>query len=266
MENFFFESIMSNQDATKLSHRDNKIVRCVTHFHRQMEIVVVKEGVLTANLNGEHYSLKAGDVIIAEPFDLHTWGNEVGQYVCMIIPYSKLNHYISVKAGRVLKNKVISDSTFYEKLTGIIDSLYLYYDTSKSDDSYIIDCLMKAIVGVIVEYVTFGEKANKNKGELLQDILSWLDNNYKSNISLEVVAKHFGFSEYYFSKLFNRHVGMNLNAYVNMLRTKNVIRLIRDEKAPVSDAILDSGYSSLTPFYRYFKENYGMSVKEYLKK
>ena len=266
MENFFFESIMSNQDATKLSHRDNKIVRCVTHFHRQMEIIVVKEGVLTANLNGEFFHLKAGEVIIAEPFDLHTWGDEVGQYVCMIIPYSKLNHYISVKAGRVLKNKVISDPIFYEKLTALIDTLYLHYDTHISDDSYIIDCLMKAIVGVLVEYMTFGEKTNKNKGELLQDILSWLDNNYKDTITLEMAAKHFGFSKYYFSKLFNTHLGINLNAYLNMLRTKNVLRLIRDEKYPVSDAILDSGYTSVTPFYRYFKENYGMSVKEYLKK
>lgn len=255
---------MSNQDATKLS--DNDMVGCRPHFHRQMEIVVVKDGVLSATLNGERYSLTAGDVIIAEPFDLHVWGREIGHYVCMIIPYSKLNHYISVKARRVLVNKVISNPNFYEKLNLLIDSLLLHYDMSKSDDSYIIDCLMKAIVGVIVEYTTFGEKANKSKGELLQEILSWLDDNYKSEISLETLSKHFGFSKYYFSKLFNSHVGLNLNAYVNMLRTKNVIRLINDEKSTVSDAILDSGFSSITPFYRYFKENYGMSVKEYLKK
>ena len=59
---------------------------------------------------------------------------------------------------------------------------------------------------------------------------------------------------------------MHLNAYINMVRTQNVLHLVRDKKVAITDAILDSGFSSITPFYRYFKSMYGVSIKEYLKK
>ena len=266
MKTFFFEAITSNPDSTMLSPRKTQYVGINTHFHRQMEILIVHEGVCTATINGEKYTLNAHDIAISEPYDLHSWGNEVGKYTCIIIPYSKLNRYNEFRAGRVLKNKVSHDIDFYKKVVKIVDTLYEYYDTTINDDGYIIDCLMKAIVGIIIDNLPFGDKKRRNDGDLIQKILSFIDENYKHDISLDTIAKEFGFSSYHFSKLFNRQVGMHLNSYINMIRTQNVLNLVRTGGVSVTDAILDSGFSSITPFYRYFKQNYGTSIKEYLKK
>lgn len=266
MKTFFFEAIKSNPDSTMLSPRKTQSVGINTHFHRQMEILIVHEGVCTATINGEKYTLNAHDIAISEPYDLHSWGNEVGRYTCIIIPYSKLNRYNEFRAGRVLKNKVSHDIDFYKKVVKIVDTLYEYYDTTINDDGYIIDCLMKAIVGIIIDNLPFGDKNSRREGDFIQKILSYIDNNYKSDMSLDTISKAFGFSTYHFSKLFNRHVGMHLNAYINMVRTQNVLHLVRDKKVAITDAILDSGFSSITPFYRYFKNTYGTSIKEYLKK
>ena len=266
MENFFFEAVKSNPDTTMLSPQKTTMVACKTHFHRQMEILIVHSGCCTASINGAKYTLTSGSIAIAEPYDLHSWGQEIGDYTCMIIPYSKLNHYNEFRAGRVLKNKVSNDPDFYKRVVDIVTTLHDYYDSTINDDGYIIDCLMKAIVGIIVSTLPFGDKNSRREGDFIQKILSFIDNNYKSDMSLDTISKAFGFSTYHFSKLFNRHVGMHLNAYINMVRTQNVLNLVRTGGVSVTDAILDSGFSSITPCYRYFKQNYGMSIKEYLKK
>ena len=57
-----------------------------THFHAQMyEIYLVAEGTSTAQVNGERVTLRAGDVLVVEPGEVHTFLDSSEDYLHFVV-------------------------------------------------------------------------------------------------------------------------------------------------------------------------------------
>ena len=65
--------------------------QCMAHFHSSIELLYVEEGEITANLDGQSYQIKKGQLLLASSYSVHTFRTEEGkrnQVVIMIIPLS----------------------------------------------------------------------------------------------------------------------------------------------------------------------------------
>ena len=261
MENFYFETKRELKDEYIIS----KIAphECPPHIHRQMEILYVLSGEYQASVNEETAKLGKNQIAVADSFDVHKWQPIHATAFYIVIPYSALSSFIEQKNGKVLYSHFLLDNEVCLHIKSIAQALQKCIATSQP---LLVEGLTKVLLGLLLQNLRLVEKSKFNKNFLLHEILDYIEQNFMHDITLESISKHFSYSTYYFSRLFNETLGFHLDAYINMIRTQNVLYLMKTKNSSVADAVLNSGFSSLPTFYRYFKNRYKCSLTHYLKK
>ena len=103
--------------------------------------------------------------------------------------------------------------------------------------------------------------------ELITKALNYIKTEKKkSDITIDDVATHAGFSTDYFNRIFFAHTGFNIMEYVRFSRLKKAAHLLRGTNNDILDIALDCGYEAHESFSRAFKNQYGISPSEYRKK
>lgn len=103
--------------------------------------------------------------------------------------------------------------------------------------------------------------------ELITKALNYIKSeNKKSDITIDDVATHAGFSTNYFNRIFFAHTGFNIMEYVRFSRLKKAAHLLRGTNNDILNIALDCGYEAHESFSRAFKNQYGISPSEYRKK
>ena len=81
-----------------------------------------------------------------------------------------------------------------------------------------------------------------------EHILQYIEDHYNETITLDEISRHFGYSKYYFSRLFNRTFHCTLNAYINSVRVRAVSKM--PEEQSKTEKIIEAGFNSLSSYYR----------------
>lgn len=103
--------------------------------------------------------------------------------------------------------------------------------------------------------------------ELITKALNYIKSeSRKSDITIDDIATHAGFSADYFNRIFFAHTGFNIMEYVRFSRLKKATHLLQITDNDILDIALDCGYEAHESFSRAFKNQYGMSPSEYRKK
>lgn len=102
--------------------------------------------------------------------------------------------------------------------------------------------------------------------EKIYDVLRFINQHYREDISLDLLSKSFFISPYHLSRTFKKVTGFSFIEYLNSIRTKEAQRLIRDTSQSISHIAASVGFDSLTHFGRVFKSITGLSPSQYRKK
>ncbi len=86
---------------------------------------------------------------------------------------------------------------------------------------------------------------------------------YAEHITLQDMAKHFGFNSNYVSELFKKESGIGFVAYLNTIRIHNAKSLLLESDATVEVISNQVGYTSASHFSRLFKRITGKTVSEF---
>ena len=108
----------------------------------------------------------------------------------------------------------------------------------------------------------FKQKPEGN--QLISSIRDYIGKNYHDpDLSLKKISEVFSISESYFSYLFKAETGRNFSEYLEELRMKQAIHLIRETNTPLSELYGHLGYNNPNSFRRAFKKVYGSSPKAF---
>ena len=98
----------------------------------------------------------------------------------------------------------------------------------------------------------------------LQDLLSYMDEHYADNITLEFAASRMNFSNSHFSKTFKKLMGINFVTYLNLVRVERAASQLRNTGKKITDVALSCGFNNIRTFNRVFKEITGYTPSEFL--
>lgn len=82
-------------------------------------------------------------------------------------------------------------------------------------------------------------------------------------ITLQQLAKKYGYSEYHFSRKFREVSGMRFREYLRQRRLSLALKALRDTDRRILEIALDYGFSSHEAFTRAFEELYGIAPSVY---
>lgn len=101
------------------------------------------------------------------------------------------------------------------------------------------------------------------KAEALKSVLSYIDANYGNKIYLQDLASLMNLNEQYFSRFFKKTLGRTCVDYINDIRIRHAMKLLRTTDAPVLDIAYSCGFGNIGHFIQTFKRATGKKPFEY---
>ena len=124
---------------------------------------------------------------------------------------------------------------------------------SKSGGEYkkaVCSSLLKVIIIELSKYVVHHEKAGKPALFAMQ----YIERNFASHLSVEIVAERIGYHPYYLGAAFRKSIGMGVLEYINSVRIRSAEELLLHTDEPISVIAERCGYESADRFSAVFKE------------
>lgn len=117
--------------------------------------------------------------------------------------------------------------------------------------------LMHAVLLHIYRRLVLSEE--KKRRGVVDDILSYIHRNYNTNLSNEMISKHFNYHPNYINRILKKRTGQSLHQYVLSFRVSRALALLQTTNLTVTEVAERVGFSSLKHFSQTFKSIYGYS-------
>lgn len=106
-------------------------------------------------------------------------------------------------------------------------------------------------------------KREEQTSGLICKAKTFIEENYRKDISLDDVSRSVDISPYYFSKLFKEESGENFIEYLTNIRIEKAKNLLIHSDMNIKNICIDTGYSDPNYFSRIFKKQVGITPTEY---
>ena len=223
------------------------------------ELLYIIQGSCCIRMKGAGYDLKGTDFIYIKSETHYSFENSSSDlFVCSII----FAPDVSSRLNRVDCCSLDSNDEYPVKQVQMTVHKLLWQEQSGSaNDSFARMSLYYQLLDLLESYFMnhFAEK------DMAEDIRQYIFENYRDEISLDSLADTFHFSPAYLSRRFKQIFGQNFVNYLNELRLRQAAEEIRHSDSSITFIAVDNGFSSISTFYKLFKEEYGMQPLDYRK-
>ncbi|HAU39032.1 MAG TPA: hypothetical protein DCX07_15130 [Phycisphaerales bacterium] len=93
------------------------------------------------------------------------------------------------------------------------------------------------------------------------DVCRFVETRYRGAISVDQAAEIAGLSRSHFHALFRRHTGKTFVEYLNEVRVRAAVRLLKETSSPILDVALACGFGNLSHFYHVFRRLTGQTPR-----
>lgn len=107
-------------------------------------------------------------------------------------------------------------------------------------------------------------RSTRRSQRIAEDVRQYIEENYAdANMSLNVLAFHFGMTANYLSGMFKKMFDMNFSAFLEQVRMRHAQQLLNDTALSVDDVALRTGYTNSDSFRRAFKRTFGVNPSQF---
>ena len=99
--------------------------------------------------------------------------------------------------------------------------------------------------------------------QVVRRTIVYIHEHYMEPISLEAAAKHVNMSKEYLARCFRQEMGITLVTYLNRYRVNRAKALLEKKELNLTEIALETGFSSSGYFSRVFRQEVGMSPRDF---
>ena len=247
------------------------------HHHALYEILYVKNGKVKYSIENQKYILNTGDVIFISPSKLHRL-DSIESTSCerIVLNFTEdfINRMSTNKTDLLFLFKEIDKTKNYKlkvplnnmkKINKLLDIMQVmqFNDTYGTDIIYstVFAQLMILFNSIYENTEEYDEPIISNP--IVNKINDFIMDNLSQKLLLDNIAKHVNLSTSRIQHIFKEETGISLNLYIIKKKLQKATELLRDNKKSI-DIYEDCGFLNYTSFLRAFKNEYGVTPKEYL--
>lgn len=248
------------------------------HWHREAEILYIRQSGLWVLAGGQSVQAGEGDVVFIHPGELHRMRATAApyDYGALVFDPECLCFARSDRAQKVLGLLAEGALSFPLRLrpgeAGHDEVWRALLDIDAADAArrpgYELE-IKAALLRLTAALWREGllrpapPAPPDAAGDRCKAILAYLGAHYAERLTLAGVAARFGLSPKYFSSFFTRHVGMGFVEYCNRLRVEHACALLAGTDRAVVDVAYSVGFGHLSYFIKTFRTVTGCTPSEY---
>lgn len=254
------------------------------HFHSEYQLFVVLEGKGTRFIGDNIAYFQEGDVVFIGPNMPHLWRNDDVffdknsqlrvQGIVIYFPHNLFGDYLLNKEemlgikqlferskrgvefyGQTGKKtaSMMKELLYLPGVEGIIQLLTILHVLSDSMEYHYISSL---------GYTNTSKEGDKDR---MNEVYTYLMQNFRKNISLEEVAEIANMSPTSFSRFFKVRTNKSFTSFITELRIGYACKLLLEDNNTIAQICYESGYNTLSNFNKQFKEITQKTPYEYKK-
>ena len=242
-------------------------------IHEDIEIKCFYEGSATLLIGNETVSVKAGDVVVINPYEFHAtiaYSENKGKYHMFMIPLdyfsdadaSESELMLMLRAGQIFLRR------HYENDKRLFDVLMQVADEYRNQET----AYQSAIKGLMIQLFALLVRRGSARTDLIDEkrksllhyrlvepALRHIRDRYTGPITIDELALICGLSKHYFCHVFKAVVGQSATAYLNDYRVKVADTLLAHTENSISWIAEACGFENTNYFCRRYKAFYGVS-------
>ncbi len=235
------------------------------HHHDFYEVYFLLGGKVEYQVEGRSYALQPKDFLLISPRELHRPNIAPETEYERIVLWINAVYLQEISAGSPLLSECFE--TGHNLLSGshtpagdLIRRLAEEAASTKHRSDLCIKGLFFQFLAELQRLVEDQESEAHAQEEspLIAEVLRYLGEHYREELTLDTVAERFYVSKYHLSHLFSRNVGTSMYRYILLKRLQHAKGLLAEGISPGA-ACRESGFSDYANFYRCFRAVYGVS-------
>lgn len=268
---------------------DNLEMNRVSHRHNFIEVTYVVSGTAVHTIEGISYPVKKGNVVIVDYDTPHTWtfdpekdgpfmtydllftpdffnssGMNNSEFYSLASPYLFSSLFKEFDSHYVLHHLIKTNAKEFHQMFQQIHQEYTRREKGYQTiiRAYLIELIIKLFRELERQQPTF----TLNHQKLVEQAVSFMQENYKAHINLDDIVAGVFLSKDYFRQIFKKVTGTSITSYIQELRIAEACRLLEATDSSSADIAKESGFNDIKFFYQTFKKATGMTPAEYRKK
>ena len=226
------------------------------HFHKNYELIYVLDGQVELTLNGSKNILEADTFALLLPNEFHALHTPDTSYVWIgVFSSDFVSEFANLTEGKCAATPV------FQCQAPIKQFLLEYLIHESVPDTLLLKSLLYAACREFFTQVPL-QKDSREK-TFIFDIISYISNNYRDDISLVSLAEHYGYEYHYLSRQFHALFHMNFKDFLNTYRLEHARELLLHTDMNITEIAHNSGFQTMRTFNRVFLQQTGMSPTEF---
>ncbi|KAB7886503.1 AraC family transcriptional regulator [Poseidonibacter ostreae] len=233
------------------------------HFHDTFSIGVNKEGRSIYENSTKSYTLDKNMLSIINPLEVHSCNScsDVLNIYYMLYLDTKwcmnIQKLINCEIKEFVKIPIhiLEDESFYKDFISLCE--FIFHDNSILEKE---DELIKFFLNFFSLYLE--NKEVELVDARFQEILLYLDENYKENISLDELSNKFELNSFYIIRLFKSQMNLTPHSYLLNVRINKAKEYLKNGYS-IIDTALECGFFDQSHFHKNFLKIVAITPKEY---
>lgn len=241
------------------------------HWHRSVEFNLTTAGRIWRNISGNLIEQKADDWVIVNSGEVHSdhWIDKGDHFEGITVQISK--SFIDFWLGESVQLK-LPDSE--EANRALVNQLKCFRMLHKEDENYGMEAMEQLFHFLILVKAHCIDTSAPVKSTMRREIeisgikyiLSYIDEHYQEELSLNIAAEAAGYSSAHLSRMFKEHIGQNFHEYLQNVRLASCVNTLkRNPNIKLTDCAMQNGFPNTKSFIQAFKKYFGCTPSEWLK-
>lgn len=253
-------------DIKRLSHSEisinikrYNITSNPIHWHTFYELEVVVSGDGSQIINGTKYPYRSHDAFLLGPADFHEidLNDKAEVWLLQIEPWFMPQDFYINQALATLPIVIHLTEEDFNVITVLLTVLKNNLDKKEDEKPE----LTLSATHTLLLYLLGIEKKNKANplNKRLGMIYHYLQENFRTDISIDNIARHFSLNKNYLCTYFKNETGRTIISCLRDMRLMYASSLVVISEKSTQEICENCGYNSVSHFLRDFKKKFGMS-------
>ncbi len=242
------------------------------HCHSAVEVILPDRGESVYQTQEEVYRVKPGEVLILPSGCMHslTESPETKRYLLLFEPNPLMN-LRDISSISTMMQQPIYLTADSELADGVKQILYqvvtCYFQKEPLWNTVCYSYLLQLYALLGRHYLEIAGPQHPSRHSIdpaiMNSAITFINEHYMDEMSLEDAALFAGFSKYYFSRMFKQFSGISFSEYLTRKRLNVATDLLVRTDQSIREIALASGFGSMATFNRIFRAQKNCTPSQY---